>query len=117
MADLVDALRAAGVKGCPLEPRGQGYKDGGEDVRAFRLAAIEGRVTPIRSLFLTSAMAAARTLSDPSGNTKLSKATEGGRRLRARDDAAAAAILAVSLGARRTRKSKQSSGVYKGMAA
>ena len=115
IADLVDGLRSGGIKSVPLEPRGQGFKDGGEDVRIFRKAAIEGRVTPVKSLFLTSCMAAARTLSDPSGNTKLSKATEGGRRLKARDDAAAAAILAVSLGARRTRTSKRSSGIYKGM--
>ena len=38
-------------------------------------------------------------LSDPAGNSKLAKGSEGGRRLRARDDAAAAAILAVGLAA------------------
>ena len=52
-------------------------------------------------LLLRSAMAEARTISDPAGNSKLSKSTEGGRRKRARDDAAAAAILAVAAGARR----------------
>ena len=33
-----------------LNLRGQGYKDGAEDVRAFRRAVAEGRVTPIKSL-------------------------------------------------------------------
>ena len=45
-------------------------------------------------------MSEARTVSDPAGNAKLSKGSQGGRRLRARDDAAAAAILAVAAGVR-----------------
>ena len=100
-AELRDALRKAGVPLAALSLRGQGYKDGGEDVRAFRRAVAEGSVTPPRSLLLTAAMGEARTVMDPAGNSKLAKNSEGGRRLRARDDAAAAAILAVSLGVRR----------------
>ena len=38
---------------------------------------------------------------DPAGNEKLAKGTEGGRRMRARDDAAAATILSVAEGKRR----------------
>ena len=57
-------------------------------------------MTPAPSLLLRSAMAEARVVMDPAGNCKLAKMSEGGRRLRARDDAAAAAILAVSAGAR-----------------
>ena len=83
-----------------LVERGQGYRDGGEDVRAFRRAALDGNVTPVKSLLLRSSMAEARTISDPSGNAKLAKGGEGGRRERARDDAVAAAILAVSVGQR-----------------
>ena len=45
-------------------------------------------------------MSEAVTISDPAGNAKLAKQGEGGRRVRARDDIAAA-ILAVSLGIRR----------------
>ena len=45
-------------------------------------------------------MSEARVIMDVAGNTKLAKKTEGQRRLRARDDAAAAAILAVAIGAR-----------------
>ena len=83
-----------------LVERGMGYRDGAEDVRAFRRAALDGNVTPVKSLLLRSSMAEARTVSDPSGNAKLAKGGEGGRRERARDDAVAAAILAVSVGQR-----------------
>ena len=100
-AELREALEAARVPLAPLEVRGMGYRDGGEDVRLFRRACASGRVVPVESLLLRSAMSEARTVSDPAGNAKLSKRTEGGRRLRARDDAAAAAILAVGEGARR----------------
>ena len=99
-AEAYDALNAAGVPVAPFAVRGQGFKDGAEDVRAFRRACLEGRVVPARSLLLRSAMAEARVAMDPAGNSKLAKGTEGGRRLRARDDAAAAAILAVAVGSR-----------------
>ena len=66
-----------------------------------QIATIAGDVHPPRSL-LRSAMSEARTVSDPGGNRKLAKAGDGGgRRSLARDDAAAAAILAVAEGARR----------------
>ena len=45
-------------------------------------------------------MREARTVSDPAGNAKLSKGSQGGRRFRAKDDAAAAAVLAVAAGVR-----------------
>ena len=99
-SELRDALEAIGFPQAALVIRGQGYKDGGEDVRQFRRAFLEGRVSPVPSLLLTAAMGEARTVSDPAGNEKLSKATEGGRRRRAKDDAVAASILAVSAGYR-----------------
>ena len=77
-----------------------GYKDGAEDVRSFRRGVLEGDVTPVPSLLLSSCVGEARVVADPAGNAKLAKSTEGGRRLRARDDAAAAAILAVAEGRR-----------------
>jgi len=46
-------------------------------------------------------MAAARTTSDPAGNTKLAKGSQGGRSQSSRDDAAAAGVLAVALGHRK----------------
>ena len=99
--ELRDGLDLAGVPASAFVSRGQGFKDGGEDVRAFRRACLTGRVTPAESLLMRSAMREATTVADPAGNEKLSKATEGGRRSRARDDAAAAAILAVAVGSRR----------------
>ena len=99
-AELRDTLEAAGVPMAAFDPRGMGFKDGAEDVRGFRRACADGRVTPVMSLLLRSAMAEARTVSDPAGNAKLSKGSQGGRRMRARDDAAAAAILAVAAGVR-----------------
>ena len=99
-AELRDALDKAGVPPASFEVRGMGFKDGAEDVRSFRRACADRKVTPVPSLLLPSAMAEARTVSDPAGNAKLSKGSQGGRRLRARDDAAAAAILAVAAGVR-----------------
>ncbi len=114
-SELRDALKAAGLPLAKLELRGMGFKDGAEDVRAFRRWCLEGKVTPIKSLLLASAMSEARTVVDPAGNAKLAKATEGGRRLRARDDAAAAAILAVGL-ASRVPTRNGNGGIYRGLA-
>ena len=97
-AELRDALEAARFPTAALVVRGQGFKDGGEDVRDFRRAVLSDRVRPSGSLLLTAAMAEARVTSDPAGNSKLAKASQGGRRVRARDDAAAAAVLAVAAG-------------------
>ena len=103
-AELVQALERVGFPLAALVVRGQGYQDGGEDVRDFRKATLGGRVRPVRSLLLRSAMAEARTVTDAAGNSKLSKSAQGGRRLRARDDAAAAALLAVAVGSRRVER-------------
>ena len=105
-AELRDALEAAGVPLASIEFRGMGFKDGAEDVRGFRKACADRRVVPAPSLLLRSAMAEARTVSDPAGNAKLSKGSQGGRRVRARDDAAAATILAVAAGVRAPAKPK-----------
>ncbi len=113
--ELRDSLKRAGVPLAALELRGQGYRDGGEDVRLFRRAVAEGRVTPVPSLLMVAAMAEARTISDPAGNAKLAKATEGGRRFKARDDAAAASILAVATGSRR--QARPVRGAYLGKTA
>ena len=100
LAELKDAARAV-FRPVPIEERGMGFYHGGEDVRAFRRACLTGAVVPVPSALLVSAMGAARVVTDQSGNQKLSKNTGGGRRLRARDDAAAASILAVAAGTRR----------------
>ena len=99
--ELADSLNAANVPTAEMESRGQGFRDGGEDVRAFRKAVLIGQVKPLPSLLLTAAIAEARVVSDPAGNAKLAKSSEGERRARHRDDAAAAAILAVAAGMRK----------------
>ena len=103
-AELRDALEKAGFPQAALDVRGQGFKDGGEDVRDFRAACMGDMVKPRKSLLMTFAMSEARVISDPAGNAKLAKSSEGGRRARARDDAAAAAILAVAAGYRRHKR-------------
>ncbi|MDE0528852.1 MAG: terminase large subunit [Truepera sp.] len=98
--ELLDALGGSPIPLCEVVWRGQGFKDGAEDVRGFRAAVLERRVAVRPSLLLRAALAEARTVSDPAGNAKLAKNVQGGRRSRGRDDAAAAAILAIALGGR-----------------
>ena len=103
--ELRDALQAVGLARVRVVLRGQGFRDGGQDVREFRRALLEGEIRTPPSLLLAAAVADARLAGpDPAGNLKLSKGVEGGRRARARDDTAAAAILAVAEGARQLRK-------------
>ena len=101
IAELTETLEAVRFPVSDLIQRGQGFKDGGEDVRHFRAAVLSDQVRPASSLLLAAAMAEARTTSDPAGNHKLAKRSQGGRRSQARDDAAAAGILAVAVGRRR----------------
>ena len=108
-AELTEHLEAMRFPRADLVIRGQGYKDGGADVRDYRRAVLGDLVRPSESLLLTSAMAEARVVTDPAGNAKLSKGSEGGRRQRARDDAAAAAILAVAAGYREWHAAPRSS--------
>ena len=108
--DLREALQLAAFPFTALTLRGMGWRDGAEDVRAFQRAALDGRLSPVRSLLLRAAMADARTVSDPAGNAKLAKGSAGGRRLRARDDAAAATILAVAEGSRWDATNKRRGG-------
>ena len=42
-AELRDALKAAGLSLAKLELRRMGFKDGAEDVRAFRKWCLEGK--------------------------------------------------------------------------
>ena len=112
-ADLLDAMSRAGLRGISVDWRGMGYRDGGEDVRHFRRACLERRVRPEANLFLASAVASARTVTDAAANSKLAKGSEGGRRVRARDDSAAASILAVSLAERHPPRA--SGGAYLGL--
>ena len=114
--ELRDALDRAGIPAAALEARGMGYRDGAADVRLFRRAVAEGRVIPAVSLLLRAAMLEAKTISDPAGNAKLAKGSQGGRRQRAKDDAAAAAILAVAAGQRLQTGRPQRRLIYRGAA-
>ena len=98
--ELRDGLDLAGVPASAFNARGMGFKDGGQDVREFRRACIDGRVKASKSLMLRSALSEAVTISDPAGNSKLAKSSEAGRRQSAKDDAAAACILAIAAGER-----------------
>ena len=98
--DLLEALRDVAFPVVPMVWRGQGFRDGGNDAPRFQRQVLDGHVTPVKSLLLRSAMMEARVTMDTSGNVKLAKSVQGGRRLRARDDAVAAAILAVAVGSR-----------------
>ena len=100
-SELIDALELAGIRPGAYMPRGMGFKDGGDDVRRFRRAALEGAIQTPESLLLRSAIAGAVTVSDAAGNAKLAKAKDSAeRRDGHRDDALAAAILAVAEGRR-----------------
>ena len=109
-AELRQALAALRWPVVSLVSRGMGFRDGAADVRNFRQAFHRMLVTPARSLLLSAAVASARTIADPAGNEKLAKAGQG-RRARARDDAAAAAILAVALGWRKVLQEPPAAGV------
>ena len=114
-AEMRDCLKVARIPLTNLEIRGQGFKDGAEDVRIFRRAFLEGKVTPLPSLLMATSMSEARCISDPAGNEKLAKGHEGDRRLNAKDDAVAASIIGVSLGIRR-KPSTSTKGAYIGIA-
>ena len=114
--ELEDGVRAAGLRMPEPTWRGMGYRDGSEDVRAFRAAVLERKVRPPVSLAMRSAFGEARVISDPAGNSKLAKAGEGQRRRRGRDDLAAAIVLSVAEGARRSAKPKRPPWRYAGMA-
>ena len=83
----------------PIEVRRHGFLDGSADIREFRDAALDGHLFPFPSLLLRSAIGEARTIMDAAGNTKLVKAGSG-RRRSARDDAVAAAIIAIAVARR-----------------
>ena len=74
--------------------RRAGWFDGAEDVRLFRRMVAEKSLAIRRSGLLRQSFASARTLSDQSGNEKIAKETE--RSNRAKDDAAAAVVIATA---------------------
>ena len=101
-AELIGHLNALDFPTADLVLRGMGFRDGSEDVRGFQLAALSGKVKPVKSLLMRASMSEARVTGDVAGNWKLAKGSEGGRRSRAKDDVVAAMILAVAVGQRGT---------------
>ena len=104
-SEVLDVLAAAGIEAA-WTPRGQGWRDGGEDLRDFAAAVADGEVAAEVSHLLRHSWSGAVTISDIAGNRKLARGAEGGRRSRHRDDPAAATILAVAEG-RRLRRREQ----------
>ena len=98
--ELKDGLDSAGIPPGIVITRGMGWQDGSEDVRGFQRAVKEGRISTPVSLAARSAFSGAVTVSDPAGNLKLAKDSQGGRRQRHKDDLAAAVVLAVGTGLR-----------------
>ena len=98
-AKLKEVLGNTEFPPTPIEVRRHGFLDGSEDIREFRDAAMDGHLFPFPSLILRSAVAEARTIMDAAGNTKITKSGHG-RRRSARDDAVAAAIIAVAVARR-----------------
>ena len=114
--ELLDAMDGVGLD-VGFVPRGQGFRDGSDDVRRFRRACLDGQVKTAESLLMRSALSGARVVSDPAGNVKLAKAGDGGgRKSRHRDDAAAAMILAVAEGQRQPAPVVSEFGGYIGLA-
>ena len=98
--ELHEALSGGGWPPIPVISRRNGYKDGGEDLRAFSRAFGNGKVHPVESLLLRSALSGAVVVQDAAGNERIGVGTEGGRRSRHRDDAAIATTLAIGIAER-----------------
>lgn len=78
-AELRQELVKLEYPGCPLVVRGMGFQDGGQGVREFRAACLDGHLQPVKSLFLPAAMLGARVATDPAGNSKLAKGGQSRR--------------------------------------
>ena len=96
--ELRQALDRAQFPAAALITVGMGWLGGPPRIRDLRRAVLGGLVHPPRSLLMRSALAEARTQVDSMSAEKLAKGAAGGRRATARDDVAAALLLAVSEG-------------------
>ena len=114
--ELEDGARENGLRLAEPTWRGQGWRDGAQDVRAFRAAVLEGKVAAPVSLAMRAALVEAKIVADSAGNEKLAKAGEGQHRRRGRDDLAAAIVLAVAEGQRREAQRPRPRFRYRGMA-
>ena len=70
--ELLDAMDAIGLD-VAFVPRGQGFKDGSEDARAFKTAVLSDRVKLSPTLLVRSALSGARVGFGPSGQRQTSQ--------------------------------------------
>ena len=102
--ELADALNAAQVPAADLHNERPWALETGAPIvfREFRRACIDGQVQALSGLLLLpAALRGAVTVTDPAGNSRsLRRRPRAGRRQAHRDDAAAAAILAIAIGRR-----------------
>ncbi len=98
--DLRQAIEGARLDGVRRILRSGGYIHGAEDIRFFRRALLRRKLAAPVSLAFRSALSEARTVPDVQGRLKLATRTAGERRDRARDDLAAALVIAVAVGER-----------------
>ena len=98
LSELQDAVRGR----VPVVPRVQRWSDSSEDVRACRRVALDGplAIAPEARALLSASLAVAKVESDTSGNVRL---TKRGTNNQARDDVAAALVLAAGRHTRRRR--------------
>ena len=91
LSELQDAVRGAEL---PVVPRIQRWSESSEDVRACRRVALDGPLAVAAESrgLLSASLAVAKVESDTSGNVRL---TKRGTNNQARDDVAAALVLAV----------------------
>ena len=98
LGELQDAVRGR----VPVVPRVQRWSDSSEDVRACRAMALDGPLAIAHEsrALLSASLAVAKVESDTSGNVRL---TKRGTNNQARDDVAAALVLAAGRHTRRRR--------------
>ena len=112
--ELQDGVKEAGLSLPEPSFRGQGWRDGGQDIRLFRAAVLDGKVAAPVSIAMRAALAESKTVTDSAANEKLAKSGEGSHRRRGRDDLAAAIVVGVAEGCRREGSTIQRRWRYRG---
>ncbi len=97
---------------CPVEPRVGRWSEQSEDIRALRKAALDGplSVDPGSRALIGASLAVAAVKHDDGGNVRLVKR---GTNNTARDDVAAALVLAAGEAARRMRRPPKPLRIYR----
>ena len=93
-AQLREALEAEGLGDVEIEYRGNAHHKA-EDLRAFKEQVLRRSVKTPKSILMRHCLAEARQMQGSNGYPILAVRSEAGRRRRSRDDALAAALLAL----------------------